>query len=209
MAAVAVVLTGAAALITGCTGSGHDDAHEPGSVAAVAEKLASGQAQDRARTTADLAAAADEAHGHMAHVLQELAAAVPLQETTASSPATASDVEGWKRDLDSATTALETVGEGTSEQTIAREAFIGAARLLDSASAGYELVLAAPAVEQEPLAATVAERRDAAVRLWQAGAAQLDTLTIDSGEGHVHLFLAPNGDPDAVPLEFREAESGE
>lgn len=93
---------------------------------------------------------------------------------------------------------------GTSEQTAIREAFIGAAELLAAAAASYDHASTAPADERKALLATVAQRRDAAVALWQAGAAQLDTLTIESGSGHVHLFLAPDGDPDAVPEEFRE-----
>ena len=206
MAAVLIAVAGA--LSAGRAGNGHT-APEPGSVEAVAEELALGQARDRAELNANLAAAAEVAHGHLAQVLQELASAIPVHENASSSnPASASDVDEWKRELALATSVLETVEEGTSEQTVAREAFIGAAQLLQSAAADYEDLLTGPADEREALAATVAERREAAVRLWQAGAAQLDTLTVGSGEGHVHLFLTSDGDPDAVPAEFREPEDG-
>lgn len=145
----------------------------------------------------------------MAQVLQELAAAVPVHEGGSPAPASASDVGRWNRELALAVSALETVEEGTSEQTVAREAFIGAAHLLLSTAADYEHLLTTPDDERSVLAGTVAERRDAAVRLWQAGAAQLDTLAVESGDAHVHLFLAPDGNPDAVPAEFREPEEPE
>lgn len=201
----------AAALLAGRAGEAQD-APEAGSIEAVAAELAAGQARERAELNANLSAAAEVAHGHLAQVLQDLASAAPVHENGSPNPAgisdatSASDVDGWKRELVLATSALEAVAEGTSEQTVAREAFVGAAQLLQSAADGYEDLLIAPVDERETLAATVAERRDAAVRLWQAGAAQLDTLTVGSGNGHVHLFLAPDGDPDSVPAEFREPE---
>lgn len=220
IAAVAAVLIAvAAALIAGRAGEAHD-APEAGSIEAIAEELAKGQASDRAELNANLATAAEVAHGHLVQVLQELASAVPVGETGSSNaagvsgpagvsdPAGDSAVDGWKRELELATSSLETVEEGTSEQTVAREAFVGAVELLQSAADAYQDFLSAPVDEQAVLAATVAERRDAAVRLWQAGAAQLDTLTVGSGVGHVHLFLTPDGDPDSVPAEFREPEDG-
>jgi hypothetical protein len=202
-AVIAVVIAVAGALSAWRAGNG-PAAPVPGSVEAIAEKLAAGQARERAELNGHLAAAAEVAHEHLAQVLQELALAVPVNATISSAPASVSGADEWNRDLALATSALEAVGEGTSEQTVTREAFIGAAELLQSAAAGYAHLLGAPADEREALAATVAERRESAVRLWQAGAAQLDTLTVGSGEGHVHVFLALDGDPDAVPQEFQE-----
>lgn len=202
-AAVVVAVTGA--LAAGQAGT-EQDVPEHGSVQAVAEQLAAQQADDRAELNADLAAAGEEAHAHMAQVLQELASAVPVDGAGSPHPASAAEVEAWHHELSLATSALETVEDGTSEQTVAREAFIGAAHLLQAATEGYKQLLTEPAAEREALTVTVSGQREAAVRLWQAGAAQLDTLTVGSGGGHVHLFLAPNGDPDAVPLEFREPE---
>lgn len=205
-----VLIAVTAALAAGQGGDEHGShehgSHEHGSVEAVAAELAAGQARDRAELNADLTAAGELAHEQLAQVLREMAAAVPVEGAGSPDPATASDVDRWREDLAVATAALGSVGEGTSEQTVVREAFVGAAHLLQAAAAEYEHLLSVPADEPRPPAATVGERRDAAVRLWQAGAAQLDTLTIESGDGHVHLFLAPNGDPGAVPEEFREPE---
>ena len=207
IAAVAAVLIAVtAALIPGRAGE-ENNAPEAGSIEAVAAELSKGQTRDRAELNSNLAAAAEVAHGHLGQVLQELSSAVSAHET--SQPAGAGDAEAWKRELEAAVSALERVEDGTSEQTVVREAFIGAAHLLRSAAADYEHLGDGPAGERESRAATIIERRDAAVRLWQSGAAQLDTLTVGSGGGHVHLFLAPDGDPDAVPLEFQEPEVGE
>ena len=202
-AVAAVLLAVAGGLTAGRAGDGHN-APQAGSVEAVAEKLAKGQAQARAELNTHLAAAAEVAHGHLMQVLQGLASAAPVHEAIRSNPASIGDVDDWKRDLALATSALEAVEDGTSEQTVTREALMGAAELLQSAVAAHEQLLRAPLDQRDALAAIVAERRDAAVRLWQAGAAQLDTLTVGSGEGHVHVFLTQDGDPDAVPEEFRE-----
>lgn len=205
-AAAAVLLA-----VTGCLGSGQasntGETPEAGSIEAVAEKLAMEQASERAELNARLAESAEVAHGHLSQVLQELASAVPVAAGNSSHPAGIGEVEGWHHNLALAVSALEAVHEGTSEQTVTREALLGAAGLLQSAADAYEHVLQAPAGERDVLAATVADRREKAVRLWQAGAAQLDTLTVGSGGGHVHVFLAPDGDPDAVPEEFQEPES--
>ncbi|TLM73723.1 hypothetical protein [Pseudarthrobacter sp. NamB4] len=204
LAAGLVGVTGA--LAAGQTQPG-GDARQASSIEAVAERLAADQARERAEHNVHLTKAAGAAHDHMAHVLQGLASAVPVEGPVSPRPASIGDVEEWNQDLALAVSVLEAVEEGASEQAVTREAFIGAAHLLQSAAGGYGQLLNAPAAERELLAATVAERRDAAVRLWQAGAAQLDSLTVGSGGGHVHLFLAPDGDPDAVPQEFQEPDS--
>ncbi len=209
MAAVAVVLVAVAAT---ALAAGRDpraeEAPEVASIEAVAEKLAAEQARERAELNVSLASAAEVAHGHMGEVLQKLSFAVSAQQDATPNVAGADGAGEWELELEleRAMSALDAVGEGTSEQTVAREAFVGAAYLLESAVADYGHLLNAPHEERESYAETVIERRDAAVRLWQSGAAQLDTLTVESGGGHVHLFLAPDGDPDAVPLEFQEPD---
>jgi hypothetical protein len=207
-AVVALLIAVAGALIAGRAGN-EPITPEAGSIEAIAEELAAGQAQDRTELTADLAAAAEDAHGHLSQVLQELASSVQLDGSARPDRAGVNEVDGWKLNVRLASDALSEVEDGTSEQAVAREAFIGAAQLLDSSASDYRDYLAAPPDEQKALAATVVERRDAAVRLWQAGAAQLDTLTLSSDGRHVHLFLAPSGDPDDVPAEFREPEGHE
>ena len=209
IAAVVAVLLAVAGGLSAWRAGNAENAPEAGSIEAVAEKLAKEQAQARNELNTQLVAAAEVAHGHLMQVLQGLASVKPAYETLDSNPARMSDEDEWNRGLTLATSALEAVEDGTSEQTVTREAFMGAAELLRSAVAAHEQLLRASPDQLDAIAEIVAERRDAAVRLWQAGAAQLDTLTVGSGEGHVHVFLAQDGDPDAVPEEFREPRSQE
>lgn len=207
VAVAAVLISVTAALTAGREGDA-GGVPEAGSIEAVAAELAEGQARESAELNGNLAAAAEVAHAHLGPVLQELSSAVSVHDPVSSEAGGVSVADKWANELALATTALESVEDGTGEQTIVREAFIGAAHLLQSAAADYARLVSAPAGERQAHAATVLEQRDAAVRLWQSGAAQLDTLTVGSGDGHVHLFLAPDGNPDAVPLEFREPEAG-
>lgn len=199
----AVLLGVAGALVSGRTGPDHD-APDTTSIQAVADKLAEGQARERSAINADLAAAAEEAHEHLARVLRGLATVIPVDSGKSAQPAPSGDVDQWNQDLALAASALEAVPEGTSEQTVTRAAFLGAANLLQSAAAGYQHLLDAPEDKRGLLTAAVADQREAAVDLWQAGAAQLDTLTVEAGGEHIHVFLAPDGDPAAVPQEFQE-----
>jgi hypothetical protein len=207
LAAVTAVLVAVTITFSERRAGDGGNAQEASSIEAVAEKLAAGQATERTALNAHLASAAEVAQGHLVRVLQELALAVPVDPTISSTPASVGDVDKWNRTLASAASALEAVKDGTSEQTVTREALIGAAELLQSATAGYKQSITAPADQRDAFAVTVAKRREAAVRLWQAGAGQLDTLTVGSGGGHVHVFLAINGDPEAVPEEFQEPET--
>ena len=203
---IAVIFVGAVAASMSMRATTAEIAPAPGSVEAIAKELSEGQALEKAEITKDLGMAAETAHGHMARTLEGLAAAVPVEQADSPPFADTSDVDAWMRDLSAAATAFETVEEGTSDQSVAKGAFVGAAQLLLTAVEDYNRLPSSPAEDRNLLLGSVAERRDAAVRLWQAGAAQLDTLTIDSGGDHMHVFLAPDGDPDAVPMEFHDAE---
>lgn len=187
----------------------HD--HEPGSIEAIAEQLAADQARDRAVLSIELAEAARTAHDQLGHVLRAMAAAVPFEgaaatDTPAAPAVTSADAATWATDAREAAEALSGVPEGTAEFNVTREALLGAATLMvdtaDDLSRALEAAEPAPeALEQ------VAAQREASVRLWQAGAAQLDGLVVDAGQPHIHLFLDPSGDPDAVPLEFQEPDA--
>ena len=205
LAAVLIAAGGgfAAGRAGGSGGGEGADAPEPGSIEAVAAELAEGQARDRAALAEDLAEAGREAHQRMSRVLQQLVVAVPLEgRGTAGRPG----ADGWETELATASEQVQAVPEGTSEHNVTRGALLGAVELLRGAAADYAATAQLPAAARPAALAAVAERRDAAVAVWQAGAGQLDTLVVEAGEEHVHLFLAPDGDPDSVPLEFQEPE---
>ncbi len=200
----AVVLAAGGGFAAGRAGSSAgaaSQAPEPGSIEAVAAELAEGQARERAALAQDLTGAARDAHERMGRVLQQLVVAVPLAGAgTAGRPGAA----GWQAELAQASAGLSAVPEGTTEHTVTRGALLGAVELLRSAAADYAATAQLPAAQRAAALTDVAARRAAAVALWQAGAGQLDTLVVAAGEEHVHLFLAPDGDPDSVPAEFSE-----
>jgi len=178
-------------------------APEPGSLEAIAAELAEGQAADRAELAADLSAAGKEAYDQLMPVLAEVSEALPVGGD-AGPAADQADVDRWVQEIATARATLAAVPEGTSEHTVTRAAFLGAVDLLDAALRD----LGTPSTATADRSGAPADRRDAAVELWLAGAAQLDSLMIGSGGGHVHLFLTPDGDPRSVPAEFAGHEDG-
>ncbi|KAE8763244.1 hypothetical protein [Georgenia thermotolerans] len=183
--------------------TGGTQAPEPGSVEAIAAELAADQAAERAELAADLSAAGKEAYDRLMPVLAEVSEVLPVGGGTghAADPAAA---DRWLQEVGAARATLVAVPEGTSEHTVTRAAFLGAVDLLDAAL--RDLMTASSATADGP--GTPAGRRDAAVELWLAGAAQLDSLMIGSSGDHVHLFLTPDGDPRSVPREFADHQEG-
>lgn len=192
------LLTGV--LVAGATGGGEDEP-EPGSVEAIAAELAQGQAEESAALAAELAVAAEQAHATAGSVLRGLAEVAPPDGGAAGDvPA---DPDAWSADLEQAREALLATGEGSDDHGVTRAALVGSLELLAVAVEDAR-VLTGPGTEQEQVLADLDRDREAAVRLWQAGAARLDSLVVAAGGEHVHLFLAPDGDPASVPQEFQQ-----
>lgn len=212
LAALAALVAGVLLgwLLSVATGGGEAAAApEPGSVEAIALELAEGQAQQSTALAGELAAAAEQAHGAAAAVLVGLAAVAPpegLGAQEADTDAGTADPEGaagWSTELDRARATLTSTGQGDDDHGVTRAALVGSLDLLGHAArTAADLPADGPA--REAALVQVARDRDAAVELWQAGAARLDTLVVTGGGEHVHLFLAPDGDPDSVPQEFQE-----
>ena len=136
-------------------------------------------------------------------MLAGLATVAPPGEAGTAAPADPADVAAWTAALDEAGAALSATGTGSDDHTLTRAGLLASVTLLrsavDAASVADPASAAAPAAAE-----ALARDRDEAVVLWEAAAARLDTLVLAGGGEHVHLFLAPDGDPDAVPEEFRE-----
>ena len=102
------------------------------------------------------------------------------------------------------TRLLPATGTGTDDQTLTRAALVGSVALLRSAVEGVEAAGAGTRRRRgrrSPRAAGTATTPSSCGR---PGRARLDSLVLDTGGDHVHLFLAPDGDPDSVPMEFRD-----
>lgn len=80
----------------------------------------------------------------MARTVEGLATAVPVGQADSPQFADTSDVDAWMRDLSVAATAFETVEEGTSDQSVVQEAFVGAAQLLLTAVQDYNRLSSSP-----------------------------------------------------------------
>lgn len=215
---VMVVLVALAALLVGgvvggvaatAAGGGDDPAApEPGSIEAIAAELAEGQAAESARLTDELAEVAEAAHGSVEGVLAGLAQVAPPEGAVPVDGDVQVDPAVLAAEVQQARDSLGATGQGADDHGVTRAALIGSLDLLAVAvEAAAELPPGgdAPAggTEQD-VVARVARERDAAVELWQAGATRLDTLVVAAGGEHVHLFVAPDGNPESLPREFQE-----
>jgi hypothetical protein len=152
----------------------------------VAEMNAENARRDAAQIET-LTAQAQRMHDGLLPVLEGLATAIPAGSSTLGPVATREQVAGWqgvtKRFADE-------FGERPSAGTavnIARSGLAAAVQQLDLAVATYAQGLAAP--DQLAWFKTSAQQRDMASVTWSVAATQLDVLNIDSGRGHVHVFL--------------------
>ncbi|WP_380164044.1 hypothetical protein [Jannaschia sp. R86511] len=181
------------------------DAPEPGSVEAIAAELARGQEEESAALAAELVEAAVDAHAAAEDVLAGLATIAPPEDALPADEPVETDPQAMAEQVAQARDLLAATGQGTDDHGVTRAALIGS---LDLLGVAVETAAAVPDDADDAAAAEALARvgrdRDAAVELWQAGAARLDTLVVETGGEHVHLFLAPDGNPESVPLEFRE-----
>jgi hypothetical protein len=149
----------------------------------VAELIAQDIRRDSAQIES-LTAQARRIHAGLLPVLNGLPATNPASTQPV---ATREQVAAWH------TVTKGFVGEfvdrpsaGTSVN-IARSGLAASVQQLDLAVATYAQALDAP--DRANWLTTSARQRDIGVVTWSVAATQLDVLNIDSGRGHVHLFL--------------------
>ncbi|MGJ7442442.1 hypothetical protein [Aquipuribacter sp. MA13-6] len=211
--APAVAIALAALLVGGVVGgvvataAGGDNgspAPEAGSVEAIAAELAEGQAAASAELNDELAEVAETAHGSVEGVLAGLAQVAPPEGAVPVDADVEADPAALAAEVEQARERLTATGQGADDHGVTRAALIGALDLLAVAvEAASELPPGGTEPDQDVLA-RVARDRDAAVDLWQAGATRLDTLVVVGGGEHIHLFVAPDGNPESLPQEFQE-----
>jgi hypothetical protein len=174
------------ALIAGSVGY---VAGRPDPVQAEVHKL---QAQDVARDkaqTKELTATARDVQAKLLPVLDEMAAALPVDPQTTPKSATASQVSSWRAVTGAAVQRFEHPPSGGTDVNIARSGLANAIRALDTAVRSYETSLAAAPPTQAQLVALAAEERNIAIATWSTGATELDVVNINEGFGHAHVFL--------------------
>jgi hypothetical protein len=176
----------ATALLAG--GAGYA-AGRPDPVQAEVHKL---QAQDAARDkaqTQELTATARDLQAKLLPVLDQMAAALPVDPQATPKPATATQVSSWRAVTGAAVQRFEHPPSGGTEVNIARSGLANAVRALDAAVRTYETSLATAPPTQAQLVTLAAEERNVAIATWSTGATELDVVNINEGFGHAHVFL--------------------
>lgn len=145
------------------------------------DPVAEMKAQDASRDKAQIETLTEQARRIQAGLLPV------LEGLAVTTPATKDQVTGWqgvtKRFVDE---FAERPSAGTAVN-IARGGLAAAVQQLDAAVATYAQGLDAP--DRETWFKTSARQRDMGIVTWSVAATQLDVLNVDSGRGHVHIFL--------------------
>ncbi|WP_424535982.1 hypothetical protein ACOZ38_39245 [Sphaerisporangium viridialbum] len=123
---------------------------------------------------------------------------------------TAADVESWQKAADAAEAGFADPPSGETATNLARSGLASAVRQLavtvDSYAAAQELTGAARA----NALALVARQRADAVFTWSVGATALDSVNVDAGYGHQHVFLPMSpGEGALTPDDAPEGEGEE
>ncbi|MFC5003621.1 hypothetical protein ACFPIJ_38090 [Dactylosporangium cerinum] len=134
---------------------------------------------DQARRNADL----------LAPVMEAMYTALPAGAAAPGPLATAAQVEGWKAVTRKVVSDFAEAQSAGTAVNVARSGFATGARQLDLAVDTYAEVVRATDAQRPALLALAARQRDSAVVTWSIGGTQLDSLNVDTGHGHQHVFL--------------------
>lgn len=134
-----------------------------------------------------LTAQAQRIHDGLLPVLEGLAATMPVGSSELGPLATREQVAGWQDVTKRFAGEFKERPSAGTAVNIARSGLAAAVQQLDLAVATYTQGVAAP--DQLSWFRTSAQQRDMAVVTWSVAATQLDVLNVDSGRGHVHIFL--------------------
>ncbi|MEV4516242.1 hypothetical protein AB0K00_45680 [Dactylosporangium sp. NPDC049525] len=134
---------------------------------------------DQARRNADM----------LAPVMEAMYAALPAGAASPGPLATAAQVEGWKAVTRKVVSDFADAPSAGTAVNVARSGFATGARQLDLAVDTYTEAVKATDAQRPALLALAARQRDSAVVTWSIGGTQLDSLNVDTGHGHQHVFL--------------------
>ncbi|NHC15707.1 hypothetical protein [Motilibacter deserti] len=186
---------------------GKPDGPEKGSIEAIAAELGAEQKKQAAEQASQLLETVKSAQQAYLPMLRDIAAVLPVGGGQPTFPA-ASEVAGWQQQAAKLADGFAAEPNGTTGYNVAYEAFSGASKQFDLALRTFSAAVDADPPARDELAAMAAEQRDAAARLWSAGAQQLDLVTIDAGLGHQHFYLPASGSEADIPQEMREVDAG-
>ncbi|WP_162830070.1 hypothetical protein [Amycolatopsis palatopharyngis] len=178
----ALVLVGLALVLPGLWSS--DDALQERTA-----ELQEAERQRDAELTGDLVSLAEAVRADVLPVL----AGFGGQDGDADAAATEAEVEQWRSAVESAATRLEERPSAGTAVNLARSSLAGSVTILGRAVEAYAVSLRVEGAEVEPLRELARQLRDDAVVAWSVAANQLDVAGVESGLGHVHVFLPPQG----------------
>lgn len=134
---------------------------------------------DQARRTADM----------LGPVMEGLYKALPAGAAAPGPIATAAEIDGWKVVTKKAVDEFANPPSAGTAVNVARGSFSAGVRQLDLAVDAYAEAAKATDAQRPALLAIAARQRDSAVVTWSVGGTQLDSLNVDTGRGHQHVFL--------------------
>ncbi|NKY99439.1 hypothetical protein [Nocardiopsis alborubida] len=165
------------------------DDHTTPDPARVAELQASAQERDRAQVD-QLVERTTAAHEQLVPVVESLDAAVPPDGSTPAGDAPdAGEIDSWLTTVHEAAVHFEDAPSGSSGHNVAHAGLSNAVDLLGSAVVAYSNAERAQDGQRTELLELAGDLRTQAVRGWSVAATQLDMVSVESGHGHVHLYL--------------------
>lgn len=183
------------------------DGAASGGFAADPARVAELEAAEAARDAENLGVVADfavAAQERLVPTMNDLSVALPL-DGSPGTPATSEQLATWREALAALTTEAEALPTGASGYNVTRNGLGVSIALLGDALDALELALAADETAREPLLALAGDLRMRAADTWGMAATQLDDLSVDADQGHVHVFLPLHpddaGDGAAAPTD--------
>lgn len=173
----------------------------------VAELQASAQERDRARVD-ELVHHATAAHEVLVPVVESLDEAVPPDGASPAGQAPDdAEIDSWLETVHEAAVHFEDAPSGETGHNVAYAGLSNAVDLLGSAVVAYSNARLAEDTQRTELLELAGDLRTQAVRGWSVAATQLDVVSVESGHGHVHLYLPAA--PGSGALGPDGAEGGE
>jgi hypothetical protein len=152
----------------------------------VAEMKAEEARRDSAQIES-LTAQARRIHDGLLPVLDGLATTMPVGSSSLGPVATREQVTGWQTATQGFVAEFAERPSAGTAVNLARSGLAASVQQLDLAVATYARALDSP--DRDNWFTAAARQRDLGVVTWSVAATQLDVLNIDSGRGHVHVFL--------------------
>jgi hypothetical protein len=130
--------------------------------------------------------------GELGPAVRGLARTVPPDQKRMGPLATPDTVDEWSRTLREAAEYFEDPPSGETQTNVARMGFAAAVDQLIVAVDTYRLALD-DSSQRRALLERVRAERDLAVQTWFLGGTELDAVNHKHGQGHHHIYLAPEG----------------